>query len=322
MSFTVYPSTSGGGTAIPASQTVYVHPSGNDTTGDGSVGKPYATAQKGIDEAIAKSNAQSKVFSVFFFAGIYTTTTTPSITANPYQGKLGIYGEGPHVTKLVNGIAFHNSSDQLSLFSNRSIDVEFIYFDNSNGGVGVTGEEGLAGESYTGEGDGPGGNGGTGETGGTGATGSIGKTLNLYNFIATGSVTARGGDGGQGGTGGQGGLGGNAVGAQPGGNGGDGGTGGTGGDGGAGGVLNLYDSRVDEATTKGGFGGAAGGGGSGGNGGSGNPPGATGSSGTSPSSGLDGADGTINIWFSSVDTTYGTVVDTMSILGQDLTGIF
>ena len=68
------------------SQNVYVATTGNDVTGNGTIGNPYATWQTGIDSVLAGDT-------LFIRGGTYTTTTTTIIDPSGSQGTVhGVSG--------------------------------------------------------------------------------------------------------------------------------------------------------------------------------------------------------------------------------------
>lgn len=287
--------------------TVYVNgTTGNDSTGDGSTGAPYATFQKGVDEAISRGNSQLKVYSVYLAAGVYSTFTG---TTRPYLNTLQIYGEGSKNTLVGDVTLTLSSGDPVKIISDHSVRFTNITIIGYTGTTGDTGSDGSPGADGTEELP-DGGSGSDGSGGGTGGSGDPGLDLRVTGVTASGAISAPGAGGGQGGQGGNGGTGGNAY-SGASGNGGGGGSGGTGGDGGPGGNggnLYAYDTRCSSFSTVGGSGGAPGGGGSFGSGGSGLTPGSDGISGVGGmNSGATGSDGTLYLYYSSAASTVGAL---------------
>ncbi len=244
---------SGGASIISTPAMFHVTTDGSDETGDGSPSKPYLTAQKGYEMAMAYIIATGSGACINFGVGTWygivaATTTTPS--------QLSIIGAGYGVSH-VGGITAHGQT--LGVHSDRSVDLGTI---DLSGEVGSNGASGF--------------NGGSGQAGGTAyLVGCVFQSMSL--------------DGGGGGQGGEGWAGADTTGQ--GGTGGQGGDGGNGGDGGTAGFFQLLNCmQLDgcSISVNAGQPGSGGGGGLGGPGDDGNGPdgnsGVMGSPGTTSSS--------------------------------------
>jgi len=293
--------------ATQTNYTIYVNTTGNDSTGDGSVGSPYATFQKGVDEAISRGNSNSKVYSVYLAAGTYSSF---SGTTRPYASTLQIFGEGPKNTLVGDLYLTLSAGDPVKIISDHSVTFTNITIAGYAGATGAAGTNGDPGADGTEES--PDGASGTDGTGGdAGGSGDPGLDIRVSGVTASGTISAPGAGGGQGGQGGNGGGGGNAYSGASGngGNGGNGGTGGDGGPGGNGGNLYAYDTRCGIFSTAGGVGGGPGNGGGFGFGGLvGLTPGNNGTSGGGGiNSGATGSDGTLYLYYSSASSTVGAL---------------
>ena len=80
---------------------IYVSPTGNDTTGDGSIGNPYLTIQKGVDEysAVFPSSDAVLVKTGTYSAGALVTDRYVVISA--YDGNVTINGTGGTCFEIV-----------------------------------------------------------------------------------------------------------------------------------------------------------------------------------------------------------------------------
>lgn len=169
-----------GGASIVTPLEGHANSSGSDTTGDGSAGNPYATAQK--------------LYNVGGFStwrlgvGAFTLTVTNDWTAP------AIFGAGQLVTSLTitargtDGTAPGGNATNgfdLTITGDRSL----RYVLDCSGRAGATGATGATDES--------------GETGGNGGNGSSPGLLTLGGIFAS-LITANAGAGGTGGTGGTG----------------------------------------------------------------------------------------------------------------------
>jgi hypothetical protein len=278
----------------------YLDSTGNDTTGDGSPGNPWLTAQKAVDEGFTIIRGGVGNF------GNISSSSALNITLIG----LGRYNTVFGTISAPSGSVTGNGMDMLTVGA-------ITFTATPNGTTGATGEEGGGpggdGQSaanatssqcshLTSSGDitlvgavgGAGGTGGGGTNGGVGGNGSgggDGATLSLTNCRYQSAISASG-NGGAGGTGGDG-------------SDGNGGNGGNGGQGGSGGALEIVGciELVGHSTPAGDGGGAGtGGGGSVGNG----------AEGTAGSAGNNGT--TLITHFSSVITgtvTTDTVVASM-----------
>jgi hypothetical protein len=303
---------------------------GNDTSGDGSLEAPFATAQKAVDAAIALTPTTASPVRIHLNLASTQNITLNSVNTAAALGQVNaliIAGLFETITSVgtvtidgaafmslerikVNTITHATASGALkirgvaatigSITSRRNdveidgaVFVESITLSGTTGGTGGTGGDGTTGGT-----GGPGIGGGTGGVGSSGLEGEAGTAsgnLTLKRGARVSSYTLNGGAGGAGGaggTGGTGGAGGTGGGAADGGTGGDGGAGGVGGVGGQGGLITLDpDCYVLSGTQTGGAGGAAGAGGAGGVGGEGAEGGNQGPSGNPGSIGTVGSAG-------------------------------
>lgn len=260
------PSGLGIGGATSETNVIYVRTWGNDTTGDGSLATPYATANKAYTVWTA-----GKVLD--FGIGNFGNGTFANAGAT-------LYLRGMHNRKTILG-TITTLGNATTIIGDGNVTIEEINGSGTDGSSGSAGSDGADGVSV-GE---AGSDGGSGSNGGSGN--SAGELI-LVRIRVSGNVTCNGGNGGSGGTGGAGGDGGPGDGGTTSGNGGNGGTGGDAGYGGAGGHCSIYDSFI-----LGSFSASSGSPGGYGSGGAPGSPGIDGGAGTgSPgSSGYDGSSG-------------------------------
>lgn len=76
---------------ITQDKTLYISTTGNDTTGDGSLGNPYATLHAAFDSLNGVPIADNVVVTMSLEAGDYTFTQ-PLIITHPYAGRIEIVG--------------------------------------------------------------------------------------------------------------------------------------------------------------------------------------------------------------------------------------
>lgn len=163
------------GAGLVSESVFYVEASGNDTTGDGTPGNPFATAQKAFDESAALAVACLIHLGVGSFGNINCPSGWPF--------RIGISGKGPGVSKVgtVTG-----AGQNIFIASDKSVSFAII---NATGADGSAGADGTSGDPPT--------------DGYAGTNGSNGGTVRLHGVYAT-SVLANGGIGGNGGGGGNG----------------------------------------------------------------------------------------------------------------------
>jgi hypothetical protein len=199
-------------------KTYHIETSGNDTTGDGSRAKPFATAQKAYD--VGRLNTPCVLrFGVGSFGNVNTS-------GNDWGSTIFIQGAGSSVSAIGTITA---SGQSVHIRSDKSISIGTISVSGTAGTNGNAGGEGVVGD--TGGGGSSAGtvtvnnafvvqifaNGGIGGTGGDGgftmegygadggAGGDGGPAGSVYIYgSAVASVNAYGGSGGAGGNGGNG----------------------------------------------------------------------------------------------------------------------
>lgn len=181
---------------------IYVTTAGNDTTGDGSLGAPYLTAQKAFDVALAGSGDHLIKLGIGTFsvnpgaawplrimvsgAGAYSTTL--NITTNfdgALRGQADLYLNLTATGEAQTGPGGYGNTGptwKLRRLLGGTI--------QSNGSNGATGAQGSPGDEAS-----MGGVGGAGGTGGTG--GAI--SCSFCDFQAVNSLAGSGGAGGPGG---------------------------------------------------------------------------------------------------------------------------
>lgn len=194
-------SASGGGVAVVTPKTLYVTSIGNDTTGDGSLGAPYLTADKAFEVALAGSGDYVLQFGVGSFGTI--------IPSGDWPARITIRGAGYKVSRLTGinaagayganatGMNGQNGGNgtagkSLTIRSDQSINLGDI---TTNGGTG--GEADAWGTA-------PAMNSGTpGAAGGNGGNGAEAGTIDLIGCVHEGisAISGSGGTGGEGQTG-------------------------------------------------------------------------------------------------------------------------
>lgn len=207
----------------------YATSSGNDDSGDGSLAKPYATAQKLYDQGFTIWQLGADEYDVLLIGDIDITVfgqgssnTSLSFTYTPSNGGGGASGSAGSVPSGTGGTGdpgqAGSTGPAIVVHSDHSVKVtaDLHGGDGGNGGGGGPGGPGDNGSTM----------GGTGGTGGKGGAGGTGGDIYLYNCAYGNLNTSSGtpGTGGAGGTGGQAGDDNTPA------NGGDGGLGGDGGD--------------------------------------------------------------------------------------------
>ena len=90
--------TGGGRETLTAARTYYVRTSGNDSSGDGSLGAPFATGQKAWDTAIGKLDFKGFVVTIDFGAGTFDAPML--MTSPPVGGTVTMNGAGAGSTTL------------------------------------------------------------------------------------------------------------------------------------------------------------------------------------------------------------------------------
>lgn len=255
----------GGGGSASDPNVGYVASDGNDSTGDGSPGAPYLTAQAAYNAGFRAIRGGVGSFGDIACAG---------------AAALSLTGVGKDKTIFGNitataGFVFGNGSSMLSVNS--------IVYAPGDGAAGANGDPGTPGSNGDNGGGGTaatasqvvgiycagviqliggaGGSGGAGAdgdgssinggTGGAGGTGGPGADLSIKDSIVDGGCVSQGGNGGAGGVGGWGSTG-------------TGGAGGYGGNGGGPGSLTLTNVVTPSVTVTAAAGGAGGAGGTGG----------------------------------------------------------
>ena len=219
----------GGGATITTPRVLHVTTAGHDTTGNGSVGTPYLTAQKAFDIAVAGSGNYLLQFGIGAFGNITAAGGWPlRITLG------GVSQLGSRIGEV--NIAAGTGGD---IRGNGLISVDVI---SANGDPGVMGTAGDDADPED-----PNGSGGGGGNGTDGGAGGYLRLERVYVF----TVVCVGGAGGTGGTGGAGGY--NGTGGQ----------GGYGGSGGGPGVVFVLHAQVRYLHGPGGPGGVGGEGGGG-----------------------------------------------------------
>jgi hypothetical protein len=122
--------------------TIYVGPSGNDTTGDGTSGNPYATAVRASRDI--PKNLNNSTYQIWFLAGTYTVTGNSEITgfigSTYYGGRLILRGETTASTVLNlsgGGFDFYHCKCKLEISnitinttSGGGFNMRFFYCDN------------------------------------------------------------------------------------------------------------------------------------------------------------------------------------------------
>lgn len=94
------------GLALTANKTVYVSTSGSDTTGDGSIGNPYALPQKAIDSL--PKNINGFIATVSLANGTYSGTV---LAKGFYGGRIRINGTSETLTIVSSSITFEQCTD-------------------------------------------------------------------------------------------------------------------------------------------------------------------------------------------------------------------
>ena len=181
---------------IVTPRTLFVTISGNDTTGNGSLAAPYATAQKAYDVALVGSGD----YVIRLGVGSFAVTTTAA-----WPQRIGVSGVGIasvltittsydvtlfgpcHCFINIAGAGLPDSSNEGPVLKLRHLVGGYA---RSLGGSGTIGAAGSPGDEVT-----PGGPGGTGGTGGTG--GLIKATFcDFQEITSTGGAPGAGGPGG------------------------------------------------------------------------------------------------------------------------------
>lgn len=214
-------SPSPGGSSFSPTRVFYVDVNGNDTTGDGSFQKPFVTAQKAFDVALASGLACLIQLGIGSFGNILCS-------ASGWPFRISIAGCGPTVSKIGSVISLGQNID---IFSNKTVSFVHISGSGADGSQGVDGANGDP--PFPGEG---------------GTPGSQGGFVTVVGVIAT-TVDSNGGNGGNGGSGGGGTFS----------DGGNGGNGGDGGGGGSVTAKDSIIETMQSTGGSGGFGGSGGG---------------------------------------------------------------
>ncbi len=197
---------SGGGSAITVARTIFVDPSGNDTTGEiGNPAKPFLTAQAPYTRLLT-TNPNDEYFRLVLGVGTYSVT--PIGDWNPFISN--VIGAGAELTNFT-----------INASGGGGLNGEYLggpqAYNGADGQAGSAGLDGTVESPY----GGVGGNGGWGENGATGndstdgGWGGNGKNIMLRADLCTctiytdgGAAGAGGGEGQSGGSGGAGGAGG------------------------------------------------------------------------------------------------------------------
>lgn len=203
------PAASGGAAALP--QMFFVASNGSDTTGVGSMGAPFATAQLAFNAALSGSVPAAVVLGVGDFGSIYCAD---------WPSRIILLG----VDETLSRVSIYSSSD-VAIRGRGVTIVEYV----GTGAAGEQGSQGSAGYDTGVEGS----QGGPGQDGGQGANGYAGPTV-VISGLGVCIVRSQGGAPGPGGLGGPGGYG-------PAGNGPAGLDGAAGSQGGMGGNISLHD---------------------------------------------------------------------------------
>ena len=130
---------------------IYIRSNGNNSTGDGSSGNPYLTAQKGFEIAYAGAGNKVLDFGVGSFGGINLATAS----AYEWPSRIAVRGAGA-TTSFVGGINGNGSptdfvdnmpvlggpGSNISIISNKTINIGNI---QTNGGGTYCGENGDPG---------------------------------------------------------------------------------------------------------------------------------------------------------------------------------
>lgn len=192
-------------TTITSPRILNVSSDGNDTTGDGTIAKPYLTAQKAFDVAFA---ANPYYYLVKLGSGSYT------IACTSWPMRVTVSGAGSVMTSL--DITLTNGA--LELYADKSINISITASSSATGGdgpginiknavgtnvisygsVGQAGEQGTPGTPET-----PGGDGTNGSVGGAGGDIRLVDCdfLNVYSIGGAGGAGGAGGEDGGAGSG-------------------------------------------------------------------------------------------------------------------------
>ncbi|MEN3942995.1 hypothetical protein WJU23_16980 [Prosthecobacter sp. SYSU 5D2] len=141
-----------GGSAISDPNVAYIRTDGNDTTGDGSPGKPFLTFQKAVDEGFQNLDFGAGSFGGATFAGLNSNivlsiqghrTELGNIANYGYNTTLYVSGD-VRIDSVVNsGFSEQPNGGELTIYGSTGLVIHTILFEGSDDGEGFYGTAGY-----------------------------------------------------------------------------------------------------------------------------------------------------------------------------------